>query len=130
LNIRQQIYIDLQDEDIIKYLVKANKGLNLKQDNNYMYYLHKDDDIKCNTYLEYMLLSNEESDFAGNRNLSENASVQIDIFSKYSNNIELLESIKKVLKIKKYKIFDEYDDFEEKTKLYHTAFRFYVKRFI
>ena len=73
MNIRQQIYIDLQDEDIIKYLVKANKGLNLKQDNNYMYYLHKDDDIKCNTYLEYMLLSNEESDFAGNRNLSENA---------------------------------------------------------
>ena len=97
--------------------------------NNIYYYIKPEEEI-CPTYIEYRILSDTDKDFAGNTNMTELYSIQIDIFS-YGDYIELAKTIKKVLKAKGYLYLSGDGDFyEPDTRLYHKAMRFKYKLFV
>ena len=82
------------------------------------------------TYIEYRIISDKDSDFAGNKNLTEIYTIQIDIFSFY-DYVELARTVKNILKAKGYiYIQGDGDLYEQDTKLYHKAMRFKYSMFI
>ena len=85
---------------------------------------------KADTYIEYRILTERESDFAGNKNLTETYYLQVDIFS-YGNYKKLAQTVKNTLKSKGYiSLSTDGDLYEEDTKLYHKIMRFSYKKFI
>lgn len=96
---------------------------------NNIYFLHKPEDKKADTYLEYQIVRKRYDDYCGNDNLTENYVVQIDIFSK-GNYAKLEETIEKVLKEKDYVFSQSADMYEEDTKLFHLGMRFNYKKLI
>lgn len=114
MNIRKIIKKDLNDKRITD---KCNS----------IHYLHKDESILDDTYIEYEVLSKKYSDYAGDSNMAENYLIQVDIFSK-SNFIELEEVVEAVLKEKGYLFVESVDSYEDDTKLYHLASRYRYKK--
>lgn len=113
MNIRNKIRMDLKDPRI--------KGLCDK-----VYMLHKPNNIVADTYIEWQKISNVESDFSGNTNLTEEYLVQIDIFTK--GDFTLIEEvIRLVLKEKGYGLKSAFDDYEEETFLYTSKLRYLIK---
>lgn len=93
---------------------------------NNIYFLHKDESIKTDTYIEYEIISEKYEDYCGNDNLAIDYIFQVDIFSK--GNYEPIEKIiKEILKEKDYKFSNGADLYENDTKLYHKAMRFNYK---
>ncbi|MDB2089365.1 prohead protease [Clostridium paraputrificum] len=111
MNIKTILAKDLEDKRITDIV------------GEHIYFLHKDEDEKCDTYIEYEVINNKYSDFAGNKALTNVSLIQVDIFSK-SNYIELEEVIKEVLKEKDYYYFDGADLYEKNTGFFHCAMRF------
>lgn len=95
---------------------------------NNIYFLHKPEETKVDTYLEYEIIRKTYDDFCGNNNLTENYVIQVDIFSK-GNYSKLEETIEEVLKEKDYRFLQSMDMFEEETKLFHCGMRFNHKKF-
>ena len=94
-----------------------------------IYFLHKDESIKSDTYIEYEIIRKTYNDYAGDRNISEVYIIQVDIFSKNDySNIE--KTIENVLKEKGYRFTDSVDLYEEDTKLFHKPMRFNYKLFL
>lgn len=92
-------------------------------------FIKPEEEIK-DTYIEYRIISDIDADFAGNKNLTEIYTIQIDIFS-YYDYIELAKTIKNILKAKGYVyIQGDGDLYEPDTKLYHKAMRFKYSMFI
>lgn len=94
---------------------------------NSIHYLHKDESISIDTYIEYEILSKKYSDYAGDYNTAESYLIQVDIFSK-SNFIQLEEIIETVLKEKGYRFVESVDLYEDDTKLYHLASKYRYKK--
>lgn len=92
------------------------------------YYLHKTDNLKANTYVEYEIINEYPSDFCGDRTFATSYLVQVDVFSKYESGFELMDNIKENLEQKGYKFTSSYDAYEDNTKLYHFAMRFNYKK--
>ena len=92
-------------------------------------FIKPEEDIE-ETYIEYRIISDIDADFAGNKNLTEIYTIQIDIFS-YYDYIELAKTIKNILKAKGYVyIQGDGDLYEPDPKLYHKAMRFKYSMFI
>lgn len=93
---------------------------------NHLYFLHKSENIRVDTYIEYQTISETYTDYAGDKNLSKSYKIQIDIFSKkdYEN---LKEVIEEVLGEKDYRFDTSFDLYEEDTQLYHCVIRFNKK---
>lgn len=89
-----------------------------------IYMLHKPESKKADLYIEYEVIENKESNYAGNTNLSENTIIQVDVFAKGSF-VELAKVVKKVLKEKEYLYYDSANLYEEETALFHWASRWY-----
>ena len=86
-------------------------------------FIKPEEDIE-ETYIEYRIISDIDADFAGNKNLTEIYTIQIDIFSFY-DYVELARTVKNILKAKGYiYIQGDGDLYEPDTKLYHKAMRF------
>lgn len=117
MNIKTILSKDLGDKRIIDIV------------GQHIYFLHKDEEEKCDTYIEYEVISNKDSDFAGNKVIANTSTIQVDIFSKKSY-IVLEETIKEVLKEKDYYYFDGADLYEKNTGLFHCAMRFKKQIFI
>ena len=97
---------------------------------NKIFYYIKPEQEKADTYIEYRILTERESDFAGNKNLTETYYLQVDIFS-YGNYKKLAQTVKNTLKSKGYiSLSTDGDLYEEDTKLYHKIMRFSYKKFI
>ena len=97
---------------------------------NKIFYYIKPEQEKADTYIEYRILTERESDFAGNKNLTETYYLQVDIFS-YGNYKKLAQTVKNTLKSKGYiSLSTDGDLYEEDTKLYHKITRFSYKKFI
>lgn len=94
---------------------------------NSIHYLHKDESVLTDTYIEYEILSKKYSDYAGDDNIAENYLIQVDIFSK-SNFIQLEEIIEIVLKEKGYRFVESVDLYEDDIKLYHLASKYRYKK--
>ena len=58
---------------------------------NKIFYYIKPEQEKADTYIEYRILTERESDFAGNKNLTETYYLQVDIFS-YGNYKKLAQT--------------------------------------
>lgn len=114
MNIRKIIKNDLNDKRIIELC-------------NSIHYVHKDESILTDTYIEYEILSKKYSDYAGDYNIAESYLIQVDIFSK-TNFTELEEIIETVLKEKGYRFVESVDSYEDDTKLYHLASRYRYKK--
>lgn len=93
------------------------------------YYLHKNDNLKANTYVEYEVISERPSDHCGDRTLAVQYLIQVDVFSKFESGMDLMDLIKEKLEKLNYKFSSSFDDFETQTGLYHYAMRFYYKKF-
>lgn len=117
MNIKTILSKDLEDKRITDIV------------GEHIYFLHKDEDEKCDTYIEYEVIINKDSDYAGNEATTNISTIQVDIFSK-SNYIVLEETIKEVLKEKDYYYFDGADLYEKNTGLFHCAMRFKKQIFI
>ena len=94
-----------------------------------IYFLHKSEEEKTDTYIEYEIIRKEYQDYCGDDNLSEDYLIQVDIFSKWDYT-ELENTIEEVLKEKEYRFNNSMDFYEEDTKLFHLAMRFYYKKLI
>lgn len=94
-----------------------------------IFFLHKDGEEKTDTYIEYEIIRKEYGDYCGDNNLSEDYLIQVDIFSKWDYT-ELEKIIEEVLKEKEYRFNNSVDMYEEDTKLFHCAMRFYYKKLI
>lgn len=94
---------------------------------NSIHYLHKDESILTDTYIEYEILSKKYSDYAGDNSIAENYLIQVDIFSK-ANFSDLEEVIEAVLKEKGYRFVESVDLYEDDTKLYHLSSRYRYKK--
>jgi 1,2-phenylacetyl-CoA epoxidase catalytic subunit len=92
-----------------------------------IYFLHKPEETKADTYLEYEIVRKEYDDYCGNDNLTENYIIQVDIFTKGSYS-KLQETIEEVLKEKDYRFSQSADMYEEDTKLFHCGMRFNYKK--
>lgn len=111
MNFKEQLYNDIADERIT----------NIVNDN--VYFLHKNENVKTNTYIEYEIITEKYDNYYGNNNKTVNYVIQVDIFSKYDYS-DLEQIIKTVLKEKDYRFSNGADLYEEDTKLYHKAMRF------
>lgn len=89
-----------------------------------IYMLHKPESEKADLYIEYEVIENKESSYAGNTNLGETTFIQVDIFAKGSF-VELAKAVKKVLKEKGYFYYRSANLYEEETALFHWASRWY-----
>lgn len=89
---------------------------------NNIFFLHKQEDIKCDTYIEYEILKKKYYNYAGNKNFDEDYVIQVDIFSK-SNYFNLEKVLTDVLEEKGYYFLESADLYEDDTKLYHNASR-------
>lgn len=98
-----------------------------------IYYLHMPGDSKPNIYIEFEIIRDEESDFAGDDNLTLEATIQVDIFSNVGglkDYFKLAEIVKTVLKEKDYGfLYGSGDLYERETGLYHRGMRFNKKIF-
>ncbi len=94
---------------------------------NNIYFLHKPEENIADPYIEYEIVHKEYDDYCGNDNLTEQYTIQIDIFSKNSYS-KLEEEIEKVLKEKDYRFFQSADMYEEDTELFHKGMRFNYKK--
>lgn len=113
-NFKSKLRKDLLDSRITKIV------------NNNIYFLHKNEDIKCDTYIEYEILDKQYTDFVGNEANSIEHLIQVDIFSKKDyTSLEII--IEQVLKEKGYDFVTSTDLYEKDTKLYHKAFRYIYK---
>lgn len=113
-NFKSKLRKDLLDSRITKIV------------NNNIYFLHKDEGVKCDIYLEYEVLDKQYTDFVGNKANSVEHLIQVDIFSKSDyTNLEII--VEEVLKEKGYDFVTSADLYEKDTKLYHKAFRYIYK---
>lgn len=93
---------------------------------NKIYFLHKAESEKADTYIEYQILSEVYSDYACDKNMSKSYKIQIDIFSKKDYE-KLKEVIEEVLYEKDYRFSTSFDLYEQDTQLYHCVLRFNKK---
>lgn len=111
---------------------KLKKDLNVEEItnlcNNIYYYMKNEEDDPI-TYIEYRIINCIDSDFAGNKNMTEIYTIQIDIFS-YGDYKELAKIIKDTLKGKDYVYTEGQDLYENDTRLYHKVLRFKYKLFV
>lgn len=114
MSIKKIIREDLMDKRISS-LVNEN-----------IFFLHKNENIKVDTYIEYLVISEKYTDYAGDRNLSKSYSIQVDVFSKGDYEY-IKKKIEEVLIEKDYRFNTSFDLYEEDTKLYHLVLRFNKK---
>ena len=100
--------------------------------NEDIFYIHKEEELDTNCYIEWEFISNSRSEYAGDEALCNEALIQIDVFA----NIEgldkyylLEELIPTLLENKGYDYYDDMEEYEEDTYLYHRGFRFNIKEF-
>ncbi|MBU3135065.1 hypothetical protein KPL39_02160 [Clostridium gasigenes] len=113
MNIRKKIKLDLKDSRV---------GSLCKD----VFMLHKPNNIIADTYIEWQILSDDETDFSGNKNLSEEYLIQVDIFTKGDFTF-IEEAIRLVFKEKGYGNRGCYDGYEKDTFLYTSKMRFGIK---
>lgn len=94
--------------------------------NNHVYFLHKSEEQKTDTYIEYHIISEKYDDFTSNKANTVRYIIQVSIFSKYDYE-EIENTVKQVLLEKGYSFSHGVDLYEEDTKLYHKAMRFNIK---
>lgn len=97
-----------------------------------IYYLQKLDNTDNDIYVEWRFISKEDSEYAGDKALCNEALIQIDIFSNLQNlnrYEELIEVISKVFINKDYDYYDEEELYEDDTELLHFGYRFSKKIF-
>lgn len=93
---------------------------------DYVYKLHKPEQIKTNIYIEYLIVREEETNFCGNDSLENEYLVQIDVFGIKGTLVSaVMSKVKEVLKEKGYRYFYGYETYEEDTKLYSEKIRIY-----
>lgn len=93
---------------------------------DYVYKLHKPEQIKTNIYIEYLIVREEETNFCGNDFLENEYLVQIDVFGIKGTLVSaVMSKVKEVLKEKGYRYFYGYETYEEDTKLYSEKIRIY-----
>lgn len=107
---------DLFDTRITKYFDK------------HIYMLHKPEKYKTNKYIEYELIRNTEEDFAGNKNLTEDNTIQIDIISNVLP-VDEFEVVKSVMKEKGYTYINSNTSYENDVQLYMYSSRWKIKKF-
>ena len=93
---------------------------------DYVYKLHKPEQIKTNIYIEYLVVREEETNFCGNDSLENEYLVQIDVFGQNGSLVStVMSKVKEVLKEKGYRYDYGYETYEEDTKLYSEKIRIY-----
>ncbi len=108
----KQIREDLLSSRIVK-LIGSN-----------VFLLHKPEEIESNLYIEYEIISDKEIFHAGNRPLIDGDLIQVDIFSK-GDFSELADLVQETLEQNDYQYVDGITLYEEDTKLFHWASRYY-----
>lgn len=108
---------DLFDIRITKYFDK------------HIYMLHKPEKYKTNKYIEYELIRNTEEDFAGNKNLTEDNTIQIDIISNVLP-VDEFEVVKSVMKEKGYTYINSNTSYENDVQLYMYSSRWKIKKIL
>lgn len=98
---------------------------------NYIYKMHKPESEKCEVYVEYIIIRENEKNFAGNKNLMIEGLIQIDVFSlDGKKTAETMNIIKDVLKENGYTFDYGTEKYEEDTSLYSEKIRVYKEVFI
>lgn len=96
--------------------------------NEDIYYIHKSEEIETNCYIEWEFINNTRGAYSANEHNSLEAMIQVDIFSteeRLDDYYKLEEIIQAVLEEKDYQYADEIELYEDDTKLWHKAFRYY-----
>lgn len=108
------------------YTLKAlsvESVLNLLPDKK-VYLLHADDDHHV-PYIEYEEIIGQGADYAENKEIATEYSMQVDIFSK-GNFIKIADAVMKAMTNAGFTRFAENELYEEDTQLFHKAFRFSI----
>lgn len=93
---------------------------------NYVYKLHKPENVKTDFYIEYIIVRDEDNEFCGNNSLENEDLIQIDVFGLDGATVsEAMEKVIEVLKEKGYRYEYGYEGYEEDTKLYTEKIRVY-----